>query len=307
MQHSWGAAENFFFQQYADIVKEMSNGRIEIQVFSDGELMSFDEVGDAVANGTLEMGHTHPDYYEGVVPEGFLESAPYLWRTLEEELAVIYKFGIGDIYTEALEETFGYKVIGFEPDDSGAILFNKDIKTLADFKGTVINILDPTASILSKLTGCSTTYLGPEELYTAMALGVIDGVEYGGAKSMLALSLQEVGKTFVEPHHQLAYFPFYFINRDLWNEMPSDLQAILREGVMANGMYMKYIYSAGEAEALEIFREAGVKEVWLPDEDVDAIFQEAVKWLTEEYASYTPRCAEAAEICINALKIFGRI
>ncbi|MBT3807147.1 MAG: hypothetical protein HOG03_21500 [Desulfobacula sp.] len=31
MQHSWGAAENHFFEHYAKIVNEMSNGEIEIK------------------------------------------------------------------------------------------------------------------------------------------------------------------------------------------------------------------------------------------------------------------------------------
>ena len=307
MQHSWGAAENHFFEQYADIIKETSGGRIDISVFSDGEIVTWDELSDAVAAGTLEMGHTHPDYYEGVVPEGFLESAPYLWRTLDEEMAVIYEYGIGDIYAEGLEEMFGYHVIEFQPDDYGALMFTKEIKSLADMKGTVINVLDPYASILAELAGASATYMGPEEIYTSLALGVLDGVEYGGAKAMGDMGFHEVAKFFVEPHHQIAYFPFYFMNMDLWNELPPDLQAILREGVRANGIYMRAFYAEGESKALAMMREAGVKVCQLPDEDVEAIFQGALTWLEEDYAAMSPGCARAANIVLEALKDFGRI
>jgi len=308
LQHSWGAAENHFFEQYRDVVRELTGGRIDITVFSDGELVSWDELSDAVASGTIDMGHTHPDYYEGVVPEGFLESAPYLWRTLDEEIAVIYEYGIADIYREGLEEVFGYHVIGFEPDDWGALMFTKEIKSLSDMEGCVIQILDPTATILHDLAGASATYLGPEEIYTALATGVLDGVEYGGAKAMSEMGFHEVAKYFVEPHHQIAYFPFYFINMDLWNELPDDLQAILREAVNANGIYMRAFYAEGEAKALAMMqKEAGVTVCTLPDEDVEAIFQEALKWLENDYAAMSPRCERAANICLEALRDFGRI
>jgi TRAP-type C4-dicarboxylate transport system substrate-binding protein len=307
MQHSWGAAENHFFEQYADIIREMSGGRIDIAVFSDGELVSMDELCDAVAAGTIDIGHTHPDYYSGVVPEGYLESAPYLWRTLDEEMAVIEGYGIGDIYAEAFEERYGYHVIGFEPDDDGALMFTREINSLADMKGCVINVCDPYASILAELAGSSATYMGPEELYTSLALGVIDGVEYGGAKSMSAMGFHEVAKYYLEPVHQIAYFPFYFINMNLWNELSPDLQAILTEGVNANGYYMKSFYAYGETKALAMMREAGVKICYLPDEDVEAIFEKAVEWLTEDYAPMSPGCARAANICLEALRDFGYI
>ena len=307
MQHSWGAAENHFFEQYCDVVRELTGGRIDITQFSDGEIVSWDELSDAVAAGVLDMGHTHPDYYEGVVPEGFLESAPYLWRTLDEEMAVIFRYGIGDIYAEALEETFGYHVLGFQADDCGALMFTREINSLADMEGAVINVLDPTASILAELAGSSATYMGPEEIYTSLALGVLDGVEYGGAKAMGDMGFHEVAKYFLVPRHQIAYFPFYFINMDLWNELPDDLQAILREGVNANGIYMRAFYAEGEIKSLAMMKEAGVTVCTLPDEDVEAIFEKAVEWLTGDYAAMSPRCERAANICLEALKDFGRI
>ena len=198
-------------------------------------------------------------------------------------------------------------MLGFEPNDYGAFMFTKEIKSLQDMKGCVINTLDPTASILAELAGSSATYLPPEELYTSLALGVIDGVEYGGAKAMSEMGLHEVAKYFIEPHHQLAYFPFYFINQDLWNELTPDLQSILTEAVWANGIYMKSFYAYGENKALAKMRAAGVKVCTLPDEDVEAIFQKALAWLETDYAAMSPRCERAANACLEALRDFGRI
>ena len=187
-------------------------------------------------------------------------------------------------------------------------MFTRPINSLADMNGAVINVLDPTASILSELGGASATYLGPEEIYTALATGVLDGVEYGGAKAMSDMGFHDVAKYFVEPHHQVAYFPFYFINQDLYDELPADLQAILKQAVFANAIYMRAFYAEGEQKALAMMQETGgVTICRLPDEDVEAIFQGAVKWLQEDYASISPRCQRAADACMEALRDFGRI
>lgn len=285
LQHSWGAAENHFFEQYAKIVKEMSAGKIDIKVFADGELVNVEKLCDAVAAGTLQMGHTHPDYQMGSVPVGELESAPYLFGNLKEEMAAIYRYGLGDIYKEAFEKRYKIKVLGFQADDCGALMFTKEVNSLADMKGLNINILDPYATFLHKLTGASSVYMGPEELYTALSRNVIQGVEYGGAKAMYDMSLHEVTKSFLLPRHQVAFFPFYFINQRAWDKLPADQQAILVNAVQANTVYMASFYAEKEQEALKTMADKhGIKVTHLPEADVKTITQMSVDWIKNDFA-----------------------
>lgn len=308
LQHAWGAAENHFFEQYADIVREMSGGRIDISVYADGELVSWDKLCDAVAAGTLEMGHMHADYYQGKVPVGQVESAPYLWRNVDEEMAVMYRYGVGDIFKEAFEERYRINVLGYQADDFGAFMFTEEVNSLKDMKGMTINILNPTAGILKELAGASSTYMGPEELYTSLSRGVIQGVEYGGAKAMHDMSIHEVAKHFLLPRHQVAYFPFYFINRRVWESLPSDLQAILVNAVQANTIYMRAFYGQKENQALHnMVQNHGVTVSHLPEEDVQAIFEKSLDWLMNDYAKQGPYCQKAADACLEALKDFGRV
>ena len=307
LQHSWGAAENHFFEHYAKIVNEMSGGKIEIKVFADGELVNVEKLCDAVAAGTLEMGHTHPDYQMGSVPVGELESAPYLFGNLKEEMAAIYRYGLGDIYKEAFEKRYRIKVLGFQADDCGAIMFTKQVNSLKDMKGLNINILDPYATFLHDLTGASSVYMGPEELYTALSRNVIQGVEYGGAKAMYDMSLHEVTKCFLLPRHQVAYFPFYFINKRAWDKLPADQQAILVNAVQANTIYMASFYAEKEQEALKTMVDKhGIKVTHLPEEDVKTLTKKSVDWIKNDFAKKGPFCKRAADAVLKAMKDFGR-
>ncbi|MBT7715100.1 MAG: TRAP transporter substrate-binding protein DctP [Deltaproteobacteria bacterium] len=308
LQHSWGAAENHFFEHYAKIVNEMSAGKIQISVFADGELVNVEKLCDAVSAGTLEMGHTHPDYQMGSVPVGELESAPYLFGNLKEEMAAIYRYGLGDIYKEAFEKRYKIKVLGFQADDCGALMFTKEVNSLQDMKGMNINILDPYATFLHDLTGASSVYMGPEELYTALSRNVIQGVEYGGAKAMYDMSLHEVTKSFLLPRHQVAYFPFYFINKRAWDKLPTDHQAILVNAVQANTVYMAAFYAEKEQEALKTMADKhGIKVTHLPEEDVKAITNKSVEWIKNDFSKRGPFCKKAADAVLKAMKDFGRI
>ena len=263
---------------------------------------------DAVAAGTLEMGHTHPDYQMGSVPVGELESAPYLFGTLKEEMAAIYRYGLGDIYKEAFEKRYKIKVLGFQADDCGALMFTKEVNSLKDMKGMNINILDPYATFLHKLTGASSVYMGPEELYTALSRNVIQGVEYGGAKAMYDMSLHEVTKSFLLPRHQVAYFPFYFINKRIWDKLPADQQAILVNAVQANTVYMAAFYAEKEQEALKTMADKhGIKVTHLPEEDVKTITKKSAEWIKNDFAKRGPFCKKAADAVLKAMKDFGRL
>ena len=308
LQHSWGAAENHFFEHYAKIVNEMSGGEIEIKVFADGELVNVEKLCDAVAAGTLQMGHTHPDYQMGSVPVGELESAPYLFGNLKEEMAAIYRYGLGDIYKEAFEQRYKIKVLGFQADDCGALMFTKEVNSLQDMKGLNINILDPYATFLNELTGASSVYMGPEELYTALSRNVIQGVEYGGAKAMYDMSLHEVTKSFLLPRHQVAYFPFYFINKKAWEKLPANQQAILVNAVQTNTVYMAAFYAEKEQEALKTMADKhGIKVTHLPEADVKTITKKSVEWIKNDFSKKDPFCKKAADAVLKAMKDFGRI
>lgn len=308
MQHSWGAAENHFFEHYAKIVNEMSNGEIEIKVFADSELVDVEKLCDAVSMGVLEMGHTHPDYQMGSVPVGELEGAPYLFGNLKEEMAVIYRYGLGDIYKEAFEERYKIKVLGFQADDCGALMFTKEVNSIKDMKGMNINILDPYATFLNELAGVSSVYMGPEELYTALSRNVIQGVEYGGAKAMYDMSLHEVTKSFLLPRHQVAFSPFYFISKKTWDQLPVNHQSILVNAVQSNTVYMASFYAEKEQEALRLMQEKhGIKVTHLPEEDVKTLTQKSVEWIKNDFAKKGPYCKKAADAVLKAMKDFGRI
>ncbi len=315
LQHSWGAAENHFFEHYAQIVENMSNGRMKIEVFSEGELVDTGEIPDAVSSGIIDMGHTHPQFHLDVLDEGYIEYVPFLWRDVDEVMAALWHYGVADLVGEAVEDTFDVVVLDFQVDDLGALLFSSPVRSIDDMAGMTINIDPPLADVLRDQADASAVYYDAEDLWYNLNMGILDGLEWGGAKAMVDMDLHSAAVSggvagegaFVRPYFITAFIPFYCINPDVWNDLPEDLQHILMEAVHANTIWMRSYYGFHEAESMRIMEEAGIEIVDLPDEDVELMFNESLEWLESDFAPLTPRTQKIYEAVMKALEDFGRI
>jgi len=284
----------------------MSGGRLQLDVFSSNELVPDMDCAEAIATGVIDMSLIHLDQYSGTVPEGAVEQIPFLWKDLEEKATVYFKWGVTDILAEAAEEAYdGLKVVGWTVADPGALIFKDEFKTLADLKGKILNVDDPMASILRDDFGLSITFFPPEEIYTALATGTLDGTEYGSEVAMTSLALEEVAKYLMLPHYQIFWAGAYVIPMENYNALPDDLKAILEEGLIAMGWHMRTTYNDMMFESRETMLKAGVTFVVLPDEDIAALSAAGLRTMGDIKAT-SPRCERLVNIIEESLAKFGR-
>ena len=84
------AAENL-----SRYVEEMSNGRLQIQVYGNGELVPALEVFDAVSRGSVQLGHGASYYWVGKVPSSqFFTALPFGMNAQEMNAWLHYGGGL---------------------------------------------------------------------------------------------------------------------------------------------------------------------------------------------------------------------
>jgi TRAP-type mannitol/chloroaromatic compound transport system substrate-binding protein len=65
-------------ERFAEEVKTLTNGKLNIKVYAGGELVPPLEAFDAVSQGTVEMGHGAAYYWAGKIPAGqFFTAVPF--------------------------------------------------------------------------------------------------------------------------------------------------------------------------------------------------------------------------------------
>ena len=254
-------------ENFSRIVEAMSNGRLTVRVYGAGEVVPAFGVFDAVSRRVAEMGHGAAYYWTGKVPSSvFFTSVPFGF-TAQEINAWIYFGGGLELWREAYAP-FG--LIPFPGGNSGVQMggwFNREINSVEDLRGLKMRMPGIGGEILNRAGGTAVVLPGGE-LYTSLQTGVIDATEWVGPYNDLALGLHEVGRYYYYPGWQEPGAMLEFtINRDAWNELPSDLQAIVAHATRAVNQDMLDEFTARNNAALQtLINDHGVELRKFPDD-----------------------------------------
>jgi len=214
--------------KFAQWVKEMSGGRMEITVYGGGELVPSLEVFDAVSNGAIELGHGAAYYWAGKIPAAqFFATVPFGMNAPQMNAWLVAGGG-----TELWQETYApYNLLPFPGGNTGMQMggwFNKEINSAEDINGLKMRIPGIGGKVFSRAGGTSVLVAGGE-IYTNLERGVIDATEWIGPFHDYQMGFYNVAQYYYYPGwHEPGTALELFANKDKFEGLPSDLQAILR-------------------------------------------------------------------------------
>ena len=236
--------------QLAKLITEMSDGRIKVKVYGAGELVPAFEVFDAVSRGTAQIGHGAAYYWKGKIEEAqFFSTVPF-GMNAQEMTAWLYHGGGMELWEEA------YKPFGVIPAAAGnttvqmAGWFNKEIKSVDDLKGLKMRIPGLGGEVLRRAGGTPVNLPGGE-LFTALKTGAIDATEWVGPYNDLAFGFHKAAKYYYYPGwHEPGTTLEAIINREAFDELPKDLQSIVKNACKVVKQDMSTEYTAKNNSAL---------------------------------------------------------
>ena len=238
MQGAWGAKDIFneMAEEYVKRVNEMAGGRLRIDYLVGGAVVKPFEVMDATSKGVLDGCHSVPVYWYGKSKVASLfGSGPINGCDAPQTLAWIYRGGGQELYDELLQK-LGLNVVGFfcMPMPTQPLgWFRKPIKGAGELKGLKYRTVGLAADLFQEM-GCKVTQLPGGEIIPALERGVIDAFEFNNPTSDMRFGAQDVIKNYMmgSYHQAMEFFEIVF-NKNKWNSIPKDLQAILKYGVEA--------------------------------------------------------------------------
>ncbi|MCS6968666.1 MAG: TRAP transporter substrate-binding protein [Cytophagales bacterium] len=217
---------------FAKLVEKMSDGRIQIQVYGAGELIPAYEVFEAVSMNAIQMGHSAPYYWAGRVQASqFFASIPFGMNSQQMIAWILAGGGL-----ELWRQTYApFNIIPYLGGCTGMQMggwFNREINSLTDFQGLIMRIPGLGGKVIKKIGG-STISVAGGEIYTNLERGVIDACEWIGPFHDYLLGLHRVAKYYYYPGWQEPGTPLEtLVNRNAFEELPPDLQAILEAAMM---------------------------------------------------------------------------
>ncbi len=258
----------------ANMINEMSGGRIKVKVYGAKELVPAFEVFDTVSKGTAEMGHSGAYYWKGKSEATQFFSAVPFGLTAQEMNAWLYYGGGMELWREL------YKPFGIIPTATGnsgvqmAGWFNREIKSIDDLKGLKMRIPGLGGEVLRRAGGTTVNMPGGD-LFTSLQSGALDATEWVGPYNDLAFGFYKVAKYYYYPGwHEPGSTMEALINEKAFNALPKDLQQIVLMACKAANMDMISEYTARNNQALDtLINKHKVKVLPLPDDVLKTLKQ----------------------------------
>ncbi len=215
---------------WAEQIGEASDGRIKVEVYSAMALGGTPpQLMDQVLDGVVDIAWTLPGYTPGRFPRVEVFELPFMMTTAEATSRAYWQLYESDMADTDFADVH---ILGAWVHGPGVIHVKGDpIETTADMQGR--NLRGPTRVINGLLSELGATPIGmpvpalPENL----SKGVIDGtvIPWEVTKALKIAELTDAHTEFAGEHALYTAAFVLVMNKDVYDSMPPDLQAILDE------------------------------------------------------------------------------
>jgi TRAP-type mannitol/chloroaromatic compound transport system substrate-binding protein len=243
MQAAWGGGiflENA--QSFASRVNEMSGGSLTIDVLSVDSVVRTSQMQDAVHRGVLDAAHYVSAYWYGKSKSASLfGTGPCFGWSSQEMLGWIHAGGGQELFDELMAELQLNVVSFFNSPMPAQPLgwFQEQITDASQMQGLKYRTVGLAADVMLEM-GMSVVQLPGGEIQPAMKSGLIDAAEFNNPTSDRDFGMQDVSKDYMlASYHQSQECFEVTINKDKWNALSAEHQAIVRNASMAenSGFY----------------------------------------------------------------------
>lgn len=273
LSHVFSPDEQLYksMEMVAERIYDKTDGAIEIQCYGQGQLATYKDGLEQVANGANFISVEDPSYLADYVPDFKALVGPMLYDTYDEYVQMLQTDLVKDMIAKAEEK--GIKVLGLDYIFGFRnLITNKVITTPDELKGLKLRVPGSNLFIDTiNAMGATATGLPFAETLSGVAQGVVDGLE-GSEFTNHGTKCYEYCKNVAMTKHFLGTCGVY-ISTDVWNSIPEKYQKIIAEEYTYGGKEMTQLITEAYEQTYEELEGFGVK---FNDVDMDA-FRAATK------------------------------
>lgn len=280
----------------AELITEMSGGRLVVEPFHGGAIWPTHEELIGVHEGVLDMGAASAMFKMGWVPQSGLFSHMAGGLTGPQKLLWHAGGGGDELARRMWEEDLNVRFVGVLTHLRPEVFLHTNVRLEhpEDFVGLKIRCAGEGGEILHRM-GAATVFFPGGEIYEGMMKGVIDAFEFASIAINWGMGHQEIADyLYLSPTRAPTDSIHVWVNRDRWEELTPDLQAIVESAVRTVAIDFLVMQTALDDEAVLKFKEFGVEVLPVPEIIEEAFLREALKFYDEK-AALDPLYADIVE------------
>ena len=283
--HAEGYPTTLADQEFARLIEEKTNGRIKVEVYSGGTLYGQEtEAIEALQQGSIAFARVSASPVASYVPALNVIQLPYLYRDGDHMWAVLN----GEIGQGFLAEiqTSGSGLVGLCYYDGGSRNFytTTPVHCVADLKGLKIRLQNNAMMCeMATLLGANpVTGIGPNDIYSAIQQGTIDGAENNWPTYESKGDYQVAPYFCLDGHTRVP--EILLASEDALAQLSEEDVAIIKECAKETQEYEIAKWAEREKSSEEIVLAGGVT-AYTPTAAELQEFQDAMAPLYEEYGA----------------------
>jgi tripartite ATP-independent transporter DctP family solute receptor len=231
-----GAPQTRYADELAALVKERTNGRVEIQVFANSQLGGVGEMVDGIKSGAIAMGHHDFASLGKILPVVAAFNTPFVYTDADQAMRATdpRTSAVLQEVNKQLIEAGGMRIVGSLYQGARQLTSKERVLSPDDMKGKKYRGV-PIKLWSSMLTGMGAvaTPVEVSELATALATGLVIGQENPLA-NIWTLKLFEVQKYVMMTAHMQSVLSV-FVNERSWQGIPAADRKLIEDAMAEVG------------------------------------------------------------------------
>ena len=265
-------------ERFAELVRERSDGRINIEVFPNAQLGEEKGVLEQVQLGSIAFTRTSASPLAEFSDSMGVYNLPYIFDS-DEHLWNFLKSEAGQNQLGSVENA---RMVGLAYYSSGARSFytaEREVQGPEDMQGLKIRVQQSQINVdLMNALGASATPMAFGEVYSSLQTGVIDGAENNWPSYESTDHYQVAPNYTLDEHTRVP--EVLLASQQAWNQLSADDQEMIRQAAKDSVSFQREAWNERVEQSKETVRSAGNIIIEIPDKTP---WQEAVQPMLENY------------------------
>lgn len=284
--------------EFAKLVKEKTNGTVEVQVFPQSQLGGEVQMTQALRTGTQDMELSAQPPIVNTIKQWEIFDVPYLFDSVDQANAVLQ----GPIGRKFLDMMSSHNMMGLawiSVGERDLFTAKKNIDTVNDLKDMKVRVIQSPGYIAGyKSLGANPTPLAYNQLFLAVSQGVVDGADTS-PEQFIQDKFADVAKNFYLTH--VNYMPVVLaISKFTWAKLSPEQQKAVQEAATEAAQFDLKEYHRQYDDSIAEMKRRGVtvKDIdtkeWVAK--TDAVRKEMVSKIPDGEENYKAIMAAKAAV-----------
>lgn len=258
-----------YAKKFADEVQSLSDGKIKVQVYSNGTVGGDREMLESIKSGSIQfiVQTTAPEV--NFMPKLAVFDLPNAYNTIADVRKAVDNEKFMDIINSIYDEA-GYHLMAYGDQGFRVMSTNKKIEKLEDFKGQKIRTMENANHIAYwKALGANPTPMTFSEVYIGLQQGTIDAQE-NPYEVIVSSKFYEQQKYVIKTNH-IPHLLALITSSELYKGLTADEKEIVDKATATAKEYAREQADSRVSDRIKIIEDNGAQIIELSDETLNSM------------------------------------